>query len=231
MLYRVSWSTTDEINILELTYNTVFTSPEVVNDTPFREDVTNAPIFREKLCCIALDEVHLVDEWKDFRNEYARIGWFRQALPRHIPLFAASATLGPIVRERVRRSCNFRESFCLIETSIDRDEIFIGVYTMDHARNSFLDLSGIRTQDFFVWSLDAVSQHRRSAQALIGLGTGRSPSSSGCSPSAQALLSRAQSCSSTLSSEPIMHFLTRPSCRGPLVKFRRRFSGCPVPGT
>ena len=44
------------------------------------------------------------------------------------------------------------------------------------------------------------------AQALIGLGTGRSPSSSSCSPSAQALLSRAQSRSSTLSSEPIMHF-------------------------
>ena len=65
-------------------------------------------------------------------------------------------------------------------------------------------------------------------QALSGLGTGRSPSSSGCSPSAQALLSRPQS---TLSFEPIMHFLTRPSCRGPLVKFRRRFSGCPVPGT
>jgi hypothetical protein len=57
------------------------------------------------------------------------------------------------------------------------------------------------------------------AQALNGLGTGRSPSSSGCSPSAHALLSRAQSRSSTLSSAPIMHFLTRPSCRGPLVKF------------
>ena len=87
--------------------------------------------------------------------------------------------------------------------------------------------SGIRTQDFFAWSLDAVSQHRRSAQALIGLGTGRSPSSSGCSPSAQALLSRAQSRSSTLSSEPNMPFLTRTSYRGPLVKFRQRFSRCP----
>ena len=97
--------------------------------------------------------------------------------------------------------------------------------------NGVEEYLGIRTQDFFAWSLDTVSQHRRSAQALIGLGTGHSPSSSGCSPSAQALLSRAQSRSSTLSSEPIMHFLTRPSCRGPLVKFRRRFSGCPVPGT
>jgi len=95
-------------------------------------------------------------------------------------------------------------------------------------KKSYVRLFGYSDTRFF---LDAVSQHRRSAQALIGLGTGRSPSSSGCSPSAQALLSRAQSCSSTLSSEPIMHFLTRPSCRGPLVKFRRRFSGCPVPGT
>jgi superfamily II DNA helicase RecQ len=48
--------------------------------------------FRTKLCCIAIDEVHLVEEWKDFRNEYARIGYFRQSLPRDVPLFAASAT-------------------------------------------------------------------------------------------------------------------------------------------
>ena len=41
---------------------------------------------------------------------------------------------------------------------------------------------------------------------LIRLGTGRSPSSSGCSPFAQTLLSRAQSRPSTLSFEPIMHF-------------------------
>ena len=82
---------------------------------------------------------------------------------------------------------------------------------------------------FFAWSLDLVSEHRRSAQALIGLGTGRSPPL----PQAAHLLLRPCSSSrprsSTLSFEPIMHFLTRPSCRGPLVKFRRRFSGCPVP--
>jgi hypothetical protein len=47
------------------------------------------------------------------------------------------------VREKIRRSCNFRENFYLIEISIDRDEIFIGVYIMDRARNSFLDLSDI----------------------------------------------------------------------------------------
>jgi hypothetical protein len=73
----------------------------------------------------------------------------------------------------------------------------------------------------FAWSLDSVGQHRRSAQALIGLGTGRSPSSSGCSPSTQTLISRSRSRSSTLSFELIMHFLTRPSCREPLVKFRQ----------
>jgi hypothetical protein len=87
-------------------------------------------------------------------------------------------------------------------------------------KNLMSDYCGIGNKIFSRGpSIRLTSQHRRSAQALIGLGTGRSPSSSGCSPSAQTLLSRAQSRSSTLSSEPIMHFLTRPFCRGPLVKF------------
>jgi hypothetical protein len=87
---------------------------------------------------------------------------------------------------------------------------------------------GIRTQDFFC----AVPQFRSTLpQARIGLGTGRSPSSSDCSLSAQTLLSRSQSRSSTLSSKPIMHLLNRPSCRGPLVNFGRRYSGYSVPGT
>jgi hypothetical protein len=69
------------------------------------------------------------------------------------------------------------------------------------------------------------------AQALIGLASGRSPSSSSCSPSAQALLSRARSRSSTLFFEPIMHFLIRPFCYDPLVKFRRQVSKSLIPST
>ena len=121
----------------------VFSSPEIVNDVPFWEEVANQPRFREKLCCVAIDEAHLVEEWKDFRHEYARLGHFRQALPRHVPLFAASATLSPVIQERVKRACNFRENLCLIQTSIDRGEIFVGVYPMERPRNTFLDLSGI----------------------------------------------------------------------------------------
>jgi superfamily II DNA helicase RecQ len=64
---------TDDINIIELTYNIVFTSPEIINNTLFREDITNAPRFREKLYYIIIDKIHLVDEWKDFRNKYIRI--------------------------------------------------------------------------------------------------------------------------------------------------------------
>src|SRR5579859_7091127 len=87
------------------------------------------------------------------------------------------------------------------------------------------DYWGIRRQDFFEWSLDRVTQHRRSAQALIGICSGRLPSSPGCSSSAQALISRAQSRSSALSFELIIYFLTRPFYHSPLVKSRRRFSG------
>src|SRR2546423_2579268 len=61
--------------------------------------------------------------------------------------------------------------------------------------------------------------------SIAALGTGRSPFSSGCSPSAQTLLSRAQSRSVTFFHSFLcanQHFLTRPSWRGPLVKLRRR---------
>jgi hypothetical protein len=47
------------------------------------------------------------------------------------------------VREKIKKSYNFRENFYLIEISIDRNEIFIGVYIINRARNSFLDLLGI----------------------------------------------------------------------------------------
>lgn len=47
------------------------------------------------------------------------------------------------MRESIRRACNFRQNFYLIETSIDREEIFISVYTMRRARSSFIDLLDI----------------------------------------------------------------------------------------
>jgi hypothetical protein len=47
------------------------------------------------------------------------------------------------VREKIKRLYNFRKNFYLIKISIDRNEIFISVYIIDRARNSFLDLLGI----------------------------------------------------------------------------------------
>jgi len=48
---------------------TVFTSPEIVNDVSFLEEVTNRSGFRERLCCVAIDEAHLTEEWKDFEDQ------------------------------------------------------------------------------------------------------------------------------------------------------------------
>ena len=128
---------------ITFTYVIVFSSPEIVNEDPFLNDILRKPRFRERLCCVAIDEAHLVVEWKHFRPEYSRIGWFRKFLPRHVPLFAASATLSPRVRDKVKISCSFRGNHRLLKTSIDRPEIFVGVHKMKHPMKSFLDLSGI----------------------------------------------------------------------------------------
>jgi hypothetical protein len=102
------------------------------------------------------------------------------------------------------------------------------VASRDWARRSGMEVGASPSKK----GLYEVNQHRRSCSGgKLASAQARSPSSSGYSPSAQTLLSRSQSLSSTLSSKPIMHLLTRPSWHGHLVKFRRRCSGCPVPGT
>lgn len=45
---------------ITFTYVIVFSSPEIVNEDPFLNDILRKPRFRERLCCVAIDEAHLV---------------------------------------------------------------------------------------------------------------------------------------------------------------------------
>jgi superfamily II DNA helicase RecQ len=97
------------------------------------------------LTCVAIDEAHLVEDWKDFRKEYGRLGWFRQYIAREIPFLAVSATLDPKAICKLRDSVSFRPGLDthIIKTSIDRPEIFINIQSIKRPASSFLDLSTI----------------------------------------------------------------------------------------
>ncbi len=74
----------------------------------FNQDVLQKPGFRRKLITFAVDELHLIHEWKDFRPEYANIRIIRNRLPREVPMLGVSATLPLKTLEIAKRSGGFK---------------------------------------------------------------------------------------------------------------------------
>jgi len=101
------------------------TSPE------FRH-VLKDPGFRSRIGLIAIDEVHLVSEWREFRGEYTHLIELRRILggdQGEVPLFGCSATIDSRVEEEVKTLAGFSKedggnvSLEIIRTSVDRPEI------------------------------------------------------------------------------------------------------------
>lgn len=61
-------------SIGSLDYTHVFTSPEIALSKKFKTNVLDNPCFARQLCLLAIDEIHLVEEWgKSFRPLYTEI--------------------------------------------------------------------------------------------------------------------------------------------------------------
>ena len=95
-------------------YTHVFTSPEIALLKKFKQHVLDQHQFTNRLCLLAIDEIHLVEEWgKSFRPLYADIQKARKRIPCHIPLLrfdpsdclSAIACLLSIFSFRVQTSC------------------------------------------------------------------------------------------------------------------------------
>lgn len=78
-------------------YTHVFTSPEIALSKGFTNDILDCKEFTDRLRLLAIDEVHLVEEWgSTFRPRYAEISIMRKRIPcqaRQVPLLGVSASL------------------------------------------------------------------------------------------------------------------------------------------
>ena len=84
--------------------------------------------------------MHLVSEWRDFRPEYFNLGVLRTRLPDGIPFLGASATLDPSTLESVKDRCGFDNESTVIQTALDRPEIYIQTSSLQRLMNSMIDL-------------------------------------------------------------------------------------------
>ncbi|KAF9234428.1 P-loop containing nucleoside triphosphate hydrolase protein, partial [Melanogaster broomeanus] len=58
------------------------------------DEILQDPSFRKNLVCLAIDEVHVVNQWgHDFRQAYSQIGVIRKRIGHNVPILAATATL------------------------------------------------------------------------------------------------------------------------------------------
>lgn len=115
--------------------------PEVALSPQFDDEVLKDSNFREKLCLVAIDELHVVDQWgNDFRPAYSRLAILRKRLPRDVPWFGTSATLDPDMLKQVKELMDFNSDVKVMRTSVDRPEIGFEIRPMEHAATSFSDL-------------------------------------------------------------------------------------------
>ena len=118
----------------------VITSPEIAVSKLFHHDVLNAEVFRFRVSLLALDEVHLMEDWgKGFRTDYAKLGVLRTRLPSCVPVLGVSATLPFVTLASVIRRGRFRNPK-VHRHSIDRPEIYIQVEPLQNTKKSMLDL-------------------------------------------------------------------------------------------
>ena len=122
-------------------YTYVFTSPEIALSKKFKKCILDQQSFTDRLCLLAIDEIHLVDEWgKSFRLMYAEIEKVQKRIPCHVSLLGVSATMTKSTRSRVLAKAGFLPDYHLMQTSLDRPEIMQIHRFIDYPKASCLDL-------------------------------------------------------------------------------------------
>lgn len=134
----------------------VFLSPEVILSDEFTREILYSEYIQSSLMAIAVDEVHLVRDWEDFRPQFGELHVLRTRI-RHIPFLGVSASLDEETIKTVRKNGGFRDCE-LIRTSIDRPEIKFNVLFMEGNMTDFEDLRRFFPQ---VESRDAITGRQK----------------------------------------------------------------------
>ncbi|EGO02457.1 hypothetical protein SERLA73DRAFT_69962 [Serpula lacrymans var. lacrymans S7.3] len=128
----------------------ILLSPEQLSSKPF-ERLLYHPMFRTRVCALAIDEIHLLDTWgNDFRQVFQQIGYMASHFPSRVVMIALTATLptGPPMQQ----VCNFLGLkpgwFHLVHRSNIRPDLRIVIRELTHGigNHSFPDL---------LWILDS----------------------------------------------------------------------------
>jgi superfamily II DNA helicase RecQ len=89
---------------------------------------------------VAIDELHVVSQWAEWRESYGHIQLLRSRIHTDVPWFGTTATLPVTSFKKVLKDAGFSEATHRIHISVDRKEIYIELYTLRSPSGSFRDL-------------------------------------------------------------------------------------------
>jgi superfamily II DNA helicase RecQ len=103
----------------------VLLGPEQASSDSFR-DALKSQQLQSKIGLVAIDECHLIKQWKEFRDKFTMLGELRSILRDHVVWFACTATLDSEAEKLVLKNAGFRPIGTgpfhteIVRTSIDR---------------------------------------------------------------------------------------------------------------
>lgn len=99
-------------------YTHIFTSPEIALSKKFKKNVFDNAEFTDRLCLLAVDEIHLVDQWgKAFCPLYAEIEKVQKRIPCNVLLLDVSATLTKRTPNNILEKAGFKPGYRLIRST------------------------------------------------------------------------------------------------------------------
>lgn len=135
-------------------YTHVILSPEQALHKRFKA-VVRDPVFQQGHCAfLAIDELHCVSEWREFRKDFANLRAIRSILPAAIPMFGCTATLDKDNQDFILNRAGFHMDNLLVHReTVDRPNIsliiqpLVKTFVTDLRRLDFL-MEGINIHNF-----------------------------------------------------------------------------------
>ena len=111
------------------------------------------PQFKGRIGLVAIDECHVIDQWKDFRSEFTLIYELRRMLSTVTVYFACSATIDQESERFILEKCGFNGEGSnpgdleIIRTSIDRPDISLCICPIPAGKATTYELLGYLLKD------------------------------------------------------------------------------------
>ncbi|TEY25590.1 hypothetical protein BOTCAL_1275g00010 [Botryotinia calthae] len=119
-------------------------SPEQAASSKFR-DALASPELQSNIGLVAIDECHLISQWKEFRPKFTMLGQLRHLLPQEVMWFGCTATLDAESQKVVLDDGGFRRlgsrpyQTHIIRTSVDRPNISLAIVPIPYKQTKSLE--------------------------------------------------------------------------------------------